>query len=970
MKNFGKTTDIKDIITVEYEADNAVLYSTSQSLTNNQKAQARTNIGAGTSSFDGNYNSLSNKPNIPTKTSQLNNDSNFATTSQVEVKYTKPASGIPKTDLATAVQNSLTAADNAVKYTSQSLTDAQKVQARKNIGAGTSSFSGNYKDLADKPDIPDAVSIVQSTGTSTSSVMSQKATTDAVNGKLSKTDNTNIEVLGTKKATTTLGGNQLYAPNGAIFGGTAAAAGLLTKGISGISVPTTGGACSKDNLYVNYDGNNDFNASRQIVLNAGTTGSHLGSNMYQYTVPRGDVVKNWVEAKGYATSVKVNGNTIASSGGIVDIGNVVTDASAFATSAQGSNADSALTKANANATEISNIKNGTTKVKSAEHADTADSATSAGTADKVANGLTLGGGVVYDGSKALSISVGDKLSINGGPGGVSIGLAYSVMPSTYNKVTVDGYGTVTAGENVDYLTSHQGIKKLNTNNTTAQDANASEAIAGSGTINLHKVAKTGSYNDLADKPSIPSAVTSINGLTGGTVNGNIALTKELVFNNTDNPFIKMVTGGNTYYFQSAGGQFALGPTWDLATKWSSDGSVQFPVRPKVGTADMALKSDIPSATEVVQATGTSTTSVMSQKATTDELAKKANLNGENIFTGNQTIQNSQLSVVRDSAQGSGYILDTYDNSSDANAGTILGVYQTGKDAGRVIIGDDSTVDLTFGGDPGMSGQVLTSQGAGKTPQWTTPTSGGGATDVVKYTAQTLTTAQKSQARSNIGAGTSSFSGSYNDLSDKPSFDKLTRIQKQAYTGGDNTVQYFKLASFPVYNSGGNYASFIITGRMGGWQSDNMSFVNMILYNRNGEGGGYINVANSAFFNLCDIVMYREEDGTSTAYLKVKSYYTFDINVNTYQATNVYTGTDDTPTGTLKWTASEQADRLAVSGGVAYVNGFTLPKQVEINGTVVNPNSAGLVNLGTGFAKTADLPIKSATLSGTTLTITL
>ena len=43
-------------------------------------------------------------------------------------------------------------------------------------------------------------------------------------------------------------------------------------------------------------------------------------------------------------------------------------------------ADSALSKANANATEITNIKNGTTKVKSAEHADTADSATSAGTA--------------------------------------------------------------------------------------------------------------------------------------------------------------------------------------------------------------------------------------------------------------------------------------------------------------------------------------------------------------------------------------------------------------------------------------------------------------------------------------------------------------------------------------------------------------------------------------------------------------
>lgn len=191
---------------------------------------------------------------------------------------------------------------------------------------------------------------------------------------------------------------------------------------------------------------------------------------------------------------------------------------------------------------------------------------------------------------------------------------------------------------------------------------------------------------------------------------------------------------------------------------------------------------------------------------------------------------------------------------------------------------------------------------------------------------------------------------YSVLSNPPAipttYDELVRIQKQAYTGDDNTAKYFKLASFPVYNSGGNYASFIITGRMGGWQADNMSFVNMILYNRNGEGGGYINVANSAFFGLCDIVMYRETDGTSTAYLKVKGYYTFDINVNTYQATNVYTGTDATPTGTLKWAASANADRLAVSGGVAYVNGFTLPKQIKINGTTHNPNSNGLVDLGT------------------------
>ena len=69
---------------------------------------------------------------------------------------------------------------------------------------------------------------------------------------------------------------------------------------------------------------------------------------------------------------------------LVDSGKKITD---FATAAQGSNADSALAKADANATEIANIKNGTngTKVKYAEHADTADSATSATNVSKTIN---------------------------------------------------------------------------------------------------------------------------------------------------------------------------------------------------------------------------------------------------------------------------------------------------------------------------------------------------------------------------------------------------------------------------------------------------------------------------------------------------------------------------------------------------------------------------------------------------------
>ena len=58
----------------------AVSTVASQGLSSTEQANARANIGAGTSSFSGSYNDLSNKPTIPSKTSQLTNDSGFITT--------------------------------------------------------------------------------------------------------------------------------------------------------------------------------------------------------------------------------------------------------------------------------------------------------------------------------------------------------------------------------------------------------------------------------------------------------------------------------------------------------------------------------------------------------------------------------------------------------------------------------------------------------------------------------------------------------------------------------------------------------------------------------------------------------------------------------------------------------------------------------------------------------------------------
>ena len=81
---------------------------------------------------------------LPTKTSELTNDSGFIKASEAPVQSVDGKTGTVTTE--------------AVKYTTQSLSNTQKQQARTNIGAGTSSFSGSYNDLSGKPTIPTATS--------------------------------------------------------------------------------------------------------------------------------------------------------------------------------------------------------------------------------------------------------------------------------------------------------------------------------------------------------------------------------------------------------------------------------------------------------------------------------------------------------------------------------------------------------------------------------------------------------------------------------------------------------------------------------------------------------------------------------------------------------------------------------------------------------------------------------------------
>lgn len=94
--------------------------------------------------------------------------------------------------------------------------------------------------------------------------------------------------------------------------------------------------------------------------------------------------------------------------------------------------------------------------------------------------------------------------------------AFTVTPSngTATSVKVHGLGTAAYKATEDFATAAQGakadsaiqsVKSLDTTATTAQATNASEVIQGDGKITLHKVSKTGSYTDLLNKPTIPSA---------------------------------------------------------------------------------------------------------------------------------------------------------------------------------------------------------------------------------------------------------------------------------------------------------------------------------------------------------------------------------------------------------------------------------------------------------------------------------
>lgn len=182
----------------------AVSTAASQGLTDAEKLNARTNIGAGTSSFSGSYNDLTNKPTITTVnngTLTIQKNGTTVTTFTANQSGNSTANiTISKSDVGLSNVGNFKAVSTVAN---QGLTEAEKANARTNIGAGSTSFSGDYNDLANKPTIGNATLTIQKNGATVKTFGANATANVTCNLTLSATD-VGLGKVGNYKAVSTV----------------------------------------------------------------------------------------------------------------------------------------------------------------------------------------------------------------------------------------------------------------------------------------------------------------------------------------------------------------------------------------------------------------------------------------------------------------------------------------------------------------------------------------------------------------------------------------------------------------------------------------------------------------------------------------------------------------------------------------------------------------------------------------------
>ncbi len=145
-----KTSDLTNdsgYITNYVETDPIFSASASASITNNDITNWNNK-----SNFSGDYNDLTNKPTIPTKTSNLTNDSGYITKNVNDLTYYTKTSDLP------TIPTKTSDLDNDSGFINNTVNNLTNYTLTTNLS--TVATSGSYNDLSNKPTIPDVSNFI------------------------------------------------------------------------------------------------------------------------------------------------------------------------------------------------------------------------------------------------------------------------------------------------------------------------------------------------------------------------------------------------------------------------------------------------------------------------------------------------------------------------------------------------------------------------------------------------------------------------------------------------------------------------------------------------------------------------------------------------------------------------------------------------------------------------------------------
>lgn len=492
----------------------------------------------------------------------------YATTAQVNAKYTKPDGGIPKSDLAEDVKTSLEKADTALQ--SAPVTAVNGKTGDVTLGAG------------DVGALPSSTEFVSSVNGQSGAVIGI-ATQDEVNAKQNTLTETQLAAVnsGVTQAKITK-----YDGYDATIKQKVNVSDLATVATSGSYNDLSNKPAIPTDYVPNTRKVNNKALSSDITLGASDVGAlpTAGGTVTGNLSVGGNLTINGTTTTVDSTTLQVKDKLIEVAHG--NTTTLTTPAGLVAPKYDGTNSGALVFDSTGTAYV------GDVKFDSTGNIDVANSGLQP---LATRTGLVGGNLVQYDSSAQTLKDSGKKISdlaltsqlptVNNGT------LTIQKNGTTVQTFTANQSSSVTANITVPTKVGQlENDTGFTTNEGTITGINMNGASKGtSGVVDLGTVLTDSSkFATAAQGTKADNAMPK----SGGTFTGNISVPKTITFTDETNPFIKMRTGGTDFYFQSTSGQFGLGPTWNNATHWDSNGNVTFPTVPKVGSSSLALKTDL------------------------------------------------------------------------------------------------------------------------------------------------------------------------------------------------------------------------------------------------------------------------------------------------------------------------------------------------------------------------------------------